>query len=115
MKQKIAKLLLSALIVFGVSFTSMSSSYAAEGEGGQVYTEGVVGFYTDEVQESSSTKTSTSTSTTTPVTKPTGKLPSTGELVKTGAVISGVVVLVAVFIFILWKRKKDEEEGRENL
>lgn len=117
MKQKIARFAISVLVVLGVCFTPTLSSYAAEG--GQVQTEGEVGFYTDKVPAESSGpgKTSTSSIPSTTGTKPAGLFPSTGELVKTGMTISGIVALVAALILFFWKRnkKQNEDESRDSI
>ena len=109
---------LTVLMVFGFH----SSALAAE-NGGAVQTNGVVGFYDNSTESSSSTEPAPSTtesekpapseSTTTSSTvvkKPTGSYPSTGELVTKSLSISGVVLLAGVLIFFLWKRRKDGEK-----
>lgn len=109
---------LTVLMVFGFR----SSALAAE-NGGAVQTNGVVGFYDNSTEPSSSTEPTPSTtesekpapseSTTTSSTvvkKPTGSYPSTGELVTKSLSISGVVLLAGVLIFFLWKRRKDGEK-----
>ena len=93
---------------------------AANNNGGEVQTDGVIRFYED----SSSTEPSTSTSTSTQpssntstsssqVAKPVGRYPSTGEMVKTSLVFTGAALVIIGLLLFFWKRKK-EKEGRDN-
>ena len=107
--KKISLLLLLFLFV-GVSVTSLGIESKAEEDGGIVKTNGVIGFYDD----SSSSEPSTPPSSNAPtVKKPAGRLPSTGELVKKSLSIAGGVLLLLIALFLLFKRKKDHEEGGE--
>ncbi|WP_086349710.1 LPXTG cell wall anchor domain-containing protein [Candidatus Enterococcus clewellii] len=91
----------------------------ASGNGGAVKTNGVIGFYEEDVSESSTSESSSSDSETSETTqstlpptggtsKPSGKFPSTGELVKNSLTISGIALLVMAVLFLIWKRKNRE-------
>lgn len=40
-------------------------------------------------------------------------LPQTGEVIKSYGPYVGILILVAVIFFILWRRKKDKDENEE--
>lgn len=118
MKMKKMFLLLSSVIVV-VGFTGLGHFASAEGNGGQVPTNGQITFYEDEPEPSSSEPPASSSSevpapsvssSELPVTKPAGKYPSTGELVKKSLSISGAALLAAAFLLFLYKRRKKEAE-----
>ncbi|MCB5953440.1 LPXTG cell wall anchor domain-containing protein [Enterococcus sp. CWB-B31] len=111
-------LLLSSLIMV-IGFTVVGNTAFAEGNGGQVQTNGQITFYEDEPKPSSSEPPVSSSSqepvpsvssSELPVTKPAGKYPSTGELVKKSLSISGAALIVAAFLLFLYKRRKKEAE-----
>lgn len=108
-----------ASIVLGLfSVTAGKSAEASEVNGGAVQTTGVVGFYDDSTEPSTSSSSSSSTSTSTsstpaPVQKPTGKYPSTGELVKTSLSIAGAVVVGMVLLFF-WMKRRENKRKEEN-
>lgn len=123
MKKTISFFLLIGSCLGLALFTDVASVNAEEaqtGIGGAVQTNGVIGFYEDTTEPSTSGTAEPTTPTGTPedpqadggdsVTKPVGKFPSTGELVAKSATISGIVlVLIGCFLFILRQKKKKAE------
>lgn len=112
-KRKIS-LLLTSIVWVGLLITICQPAFAQEGLGGAVQTNGEIGFYQDSVIDSSTPPTSStppSVSQSEPVVKPTpkpqGRYPSTGELVKKSLSISGVLLVLLVLFFVLFKRKKE--------
>lgn len=115
MRKKIAFILLSSMMVLALLTQFSLGATAAENQnGGQVVTEGIITFYEDSTEPttepSSSEPTSKPTSSSEfPVTKPAGKIPSLGEIAKGTLGIIGVILVLAVFFFVIWKRRKDKE------
>ena len=112
MKKEVVHLLLISVIYFGIGFGGLAVVNAEEI--GQVQTNAGVGFY-EASTDSSTIEATTTTTKPTNVTKPKGRYPSTGELVKKSIAISGIVLILFVVIFILWKRKKNQQtkKGKE--
>ncbi|MBM7690468.1 cell wall protein [Enterococcus ureilyticus] len=89
---------------------------AANNNGGEVQTDGVIRFYEDSSSTEPPTSTQPSSSTLTSsaqVAKPVGRYPSTGEMVKTSLVFTGAALVIIGLLLFFWKRKK-EKEGRDN-
>lgn len=106
-KKSIIHFLLISVICLSVG---LSSFLTVDAEGvGQVQTNAGVGFYEDSTQISSSTQPTAQTSQSDSSTKPKGRYPSTGELVKKSIVLSGIILILFVVLFILWKRKKNNQ------
>lgn len=118
-KKKLFLLLSSLLMVIGW-LVGNQPVFAQDGNGGQVQTNGEIIFYEDEPEPSSSQPPVSSSSeapvpstpsSEPPVTKPPGKYPSTGELVKKSLSISGgVLILIAFFLFLYKRRKKEADQ-----
>ena len=105
----LSSLIMGVILVFGVTGVSA----AANGNGGQVATDGVITFYEDATVDSSSTTPSRQLpNTNTPTTqKPAGRYPSTGEIVKGAIGFSGVLVVIGACLLYLVKRKRTKEES----
>lgn len=116
MRKKINFLIFSFTLLLTLAI-SYPVTAAANNNGGEVQTDGVISFY----EESSSTEPSTSTqpsdstsSSSAQVAKPVGRYPSTGEMVKTSLVFTGAALVIIGLLLFFWKRKK-EKEGRNNI
>ncbi|MGX7244596.1 LPXTG cell wall anchor domain-containing protein [Enterococcus quebecensis] len=112
--KKVTYLLVSSIVWLALLIQPFQTVNAQEGAngGGAVQTNGEIGFYKgDSVPESStSSSTSTAREEVAAPNKPKGRYPSTGELVKTSLSITGAVLIVIVFLWLLFKRKKKEAE-----
>lgn len=102
--------LLTSVICFSFGLSSFLTVGAEEI--GQVQTNAGVGFYEESTQSSSSTETTAATTQSDISKKPIGRYPSTGELVKKSVALSGVVLILFVALFILWKRKKNNQKEK---
>lgn len=116
MNKKRLSILLSSIMSLVVVTQFSSNVNATENQnGGQVTTEGIITFYEESTEPT--TPSTTEPSKPTPsspsepkVTKPVGRYPSTGEIIKGSIGISGVV-LVAIVLFLFFKKRKKEREA----
>lgn len=116
MRKKTVFILLSSMMVL-VFFTHFSLGViAAENQnGGQVVTEGIITFYEESTEPTTEPSSSEPISTSTPPntskfpdTKSAGKIPSLGDIAKGSISIIGIILIIAVFFFIFWKRRNDK-------
>ncbi|MGC6769300.1 LPXTG cell wall anchor domain-containing protein [Enterococcus sp. LJL51] len=110
-----SSLFISVVVMAFIFMGRPAISLAAE-NGGAVQTNGVVSFYEETTEPSSSTEPSTTTEPTTTPTKPSGskpagKYPSTGELVKKSLGISGAALVLIALILFYVKRRKEQASG----
>ncbi|MBO0473361.1 hypothetical protein IGL98_003322 [Enterococcus sp. DIV0840] len=112
-KKSINCFLLTFVVCFGLGLSSFLTVDAEEI--GQVQTSAGVGFYEDSTQSSSSIEPTATTSQSDVSEKPKGRYPSTGELVKKSLALSSIILILFVVLFILWKRKKNNQtkNGKE--
>ncbi|WP_086315713.1 hypothetical protein A5821_002836 [Enterococcus sp. 7F3_DIV0205] len=113
MKKSYKRLFFALLLLVGIGAANTQKALA---EGGQVTTNGVVGFYEESSTEpthasTSEPSTATSSSKELPITKPKGRLPSTGELIQSP--YTWVGVLLAVGALILFRRAKKNRSAKE--
>ncbi|MCA5013865.1 MULTISPECIES: LPXTG cell wall anchor domain-containing protein [unclassified Enterococcus] len=123
MKKRIKYMIISFAFVLTLAVVYPLNA-AANANGGELKTDGVISFYEDS-SSTEPTSTTPPSSTTEPssvpepstsepkVVKPVGRYPSTGEMVKTSLVFTGAALIVIGLLLFLWKRKKDNE-GRDN-
>ena len=104
--------MLSSIMCLVVLTLFSSNVSAAENQnGGQVATEGIITFYEDSTEPTTdSSKPKPSDSSEPKVTKPVGRYPSTGEIIKGSIGLSGIA-LVALALFIFFKKRKKEQEA----
>lgn len=126
-KKSILKSLIVLLSFLFLVFPTLASASDGNSEkSASVQTNGEISFYTDATSEPPASSTdptvdSSTAPTTTPTTTPSstlpstgGKLPTTGEVVKQGLMYGGVALL-ALALFYIWKRRKnDENKGGMN-
>lgn len=115
-RMKLFSSLFISVVVMAFIFVGRPAIGLAAENGGAVQTNGVVSFYEETIESSSSTEPSTTTEPTTEPTKPSGskpagKYPSTGELVKKSLGISGAALVLIVLILFYVKRRKEQESG----
>lgn len=109
-------ILTSIVLVSFFTIASLSVHAEGGGNGGAIQTTGGVGFYEEDTPpttEPSIEPPIEESSSEVPKAKPKGRYPSTGELVAKSLSVSGIALVVIVFIFFIWKRKK-ENQGKEN-
>lgn len=110
-------ILTSIVLVSFFTIASLSVNAEGGGNGGAIQTTGGVGFYEEETPPTTEPPITPpikdSSSSEVPKAKPKGRYPSTGELVAKSLSVSGIALVVIVFIFFIWKRKK-ENQGKEN-
>lgn len=113
MKQKAVYFLLTSVLCIGIGLGCYTPVHAEEI--GQVQTNAGIGFYEASTDSSSSIESTTTITQPDSSIKPKGRYPSTGELVKKSLVISGAILILLVVLFILWKRKKNQQtkNGKE--
>ena len=92
-------------IFVGILFlTAPIHSFAAEG--GQVGQDAVIEFYTDKSEPEPSTSEPPKNSSEPRIEKPKGRFPSTGEVVQRSLLLSGSILIAAVFLFFALKKRK---------
>ncbi|PZL72812.1 cell wall protein [Enterococcus plantarum] len=105
MKRNSYSMVIFSLVVISVFFWGIPTIVQAE----NVQTNGEIIIEKDETMQ-----TTTSSKVDSPkVKKPIGRLPSTGDLVKTSLSISGIALLIVIFVSYLWKRKKSAAQKGE--
>ncbi|WP_430597646.1 LPXTG cell wall anchor domain-containing protein [Enterococcus sp. AZ177] len=110
-KKRIIIMLASIMCMVALASFSSNVSAADNQNGGQVATEGIITFYEDSTEPTTEPSKPTPPNSSEPkVTKPVGRYPSTGEIIKGSIGISGIV-LVAVALFIFFKKRKKEQEA----
>ncbi|WP_242586799.1 LPXTG cell wall anchor domain-containing protein [Candidatus Enterococcus ikei] len=120
MNKKILPILLSSIMGLMIVTQFSTSVNAAENQnGGQVTTEGIITFYEDSTEPTTeppyestteSSKPTLSSSSEPKVVKPVGRYPSTGEIIK-GSIGIGGIALVAIALFLFFKKRKKEQEA----
>lgn len=117
MNKKLLSILLSSIMGLVVITQYTSPVNAAENQnGGQVTTEGIITFYEEATEPTSSTtepaKPTPSNSSEPKITKPVGRYPSTGEIVKGSIGIIGIALIGIALFFFFKKRKKEQEADK---
>ncbi|MGX7149539.1 LPXTG cell wall anchor domain-containing protein, partial [Enterococcus ureasiticus] len=120
MTKKVLSILLSSIMGLMVATQFSETVNATENQnGGQVTTEGIITFYEDSTEPTTEPTTASTTEPSKPtpsspsepkVTKPVGRYPSTGEIIK-GSIGIGGIVLVAIALFLFFKKRKKEQEA----
>ncbi|WP_086349972.1 LPXTG cell wall anchor domain-containing protein [Candidatus Enterococcus clewellii] len=113
-----SSLFISVVVMAFIFLGKPAIGFATE-NGGAVQTNGVISFYEESTDSSSSTEPSSTTEPTIPTTEPTkpsgskpqGKYPSTGELIKKSLGISGAALLLIALILFYVKRRKEQASG----
>ncbi|MBO0471764.1 LPXTG cell wall anchor domain-containing protein [Enterococcus sp. DIV0242_7C1] len=102
-------ILACALPIFVGIFFLTAPIHSLAAEGGQVGQDAVIEFYTDKSESEPSTSEPPKSSSESPIEKPKGRFPSTGEVVQRSLLLSGSVLIVAVFLFFALKKRKAKE------
>ncbi|WP_265456656.1 LPXTG cell wall anchor domain-containing protein [Enterococcus sp. HY326] len=113
MKNKKLVLLVGLFVLLLGFFGGVQAGIASDGVGSQVTVEGGITFYEESSEPMASSSSTSENSSTELPSADGGKLPQTGEIVRNFSLIIGVVIL-ALFLLLLYRRKKehDKEEGQ---